>query len=52
MHDPREPHLTAMKHILFYLRGTPEYSLLQCRTSFSDPTIYTEREMIVCHLAD
>jgi hypothetical protein len=28
MHDPREPHLTAMKRILRYLRGTLDYGLL------------------------
>jgi hypothetical protein len=31
MHDPREPHLTAMKRILRYLQGTPDYGLLLCR---------------------
>jgi hypothetical protein len=25
MHDPREPHLMAMKCILCYLQGTPDY---------------------------
>jgi hypothetical protein len=29
MHDPRESHLTAMKRILRYLRGTPDYGLLR-----------------------
>jgi hypothetical protein len=28
MHDPREPHLTAMKHNLCYLQGTLDYGLL------------------------
>jgi hypothetical protein len=27
MHDPREPHLTAIKRILRYLRGTPDFGL-------------------------
>ncbi|XP_021305478.1 uncharacterized protein LOC110431103 [Sorghum bicolor] len=27
MHDPREPHLTALKRILRYLRGTVDFSL-------------------------
>jgi hypothetical protein len=27
MHDPWEPHLTAMKRILRYLQGTPDYGL-------------------------
>jgi hypothetical protein len=29
MHDPREPHLTAMKCILRYLQGTSDYGLLR-----------------------
>jgi hypothetical protein len=36
MHNPREPHLTAMKHILRYLRGMPNFSLLLRRSSSSD----------------
>jgi hypothetical protein len=28
MHDPWEPHLTAMKRTLHYLRGTLDYGLL------------------------
>jgi hypothetical protein len=27
MHDPREPHLTALKRILRYLQGTPDFGL-------------------------
>ncbi|GJU22937.1 ribonuclease H-like domain-containing protein [Tanacetum coccineum] len=27
MHDPREPHLNAMKHVLHYLRGTTDLGL-------------------------
>nr|GEU91796.1 ribonuclease H-like domain-containing protein [Tanacetum cinerariifolium] len=27
MHDPREPHLNAMKHVLCYLRGTTDLGL-------------------------
>jgi hypothetical protein len=42
MHDPREPHLTAMKRILRYLRGTPDFGLLLCRSSSSDLVIYTD----------
>jgi hypothetical protein len=39
MHDPREPHLTAMKRILRYLRGTPDFGLLLRRSSSSDLVI-------------
>jgi hypothetical protein len=28
MHDPREPHLAALKRILLYLQGTLELGLL------------------------
>jgi hypothetical protein len=32
MHDPREPHLTALKCLLRYLRGTVDYGLLLHRS--------------------
>jgi hypothetical protein len=44
MHDYRERHLTAMKHILRYLQGMPDYGLLLRRSSSSD--------LIVCMDAD
>jgi hypothetical protein len=28
MHDPRESHMTALKHILCYLQGTLDFGLL------------------------
>jgi hypothetical protein len=48
MHDPREPHLTAMKHILRYLQGTPDYGLLLRRSSGSDLVIYTDTDWAGC----
>jgi hypothetical protein len=42
MHDPREPHLTTMKRILRYLRGTPDFGLLLRRSSSSDLVVYTD----------
>jgi hypothetical protein len=42
MHDPREPHLTAMKRILRYLQRTPDYGLLLRCSSSSDLVIYTD----------
>jgi hypothetical protein len=48
MHDPREPHLTAMKRILRYLQGTPDYGLLLCRLSGSDLVVYTDADWAGC----
>jgi hypothetical protein len=48
MHDPREPHLMAMKHILRYLRGTPDFGLLLCRSSSSDLVVYTDADWAGC----
>jgi hypothetical protein len=48
MHDPQEPHLTAMKRILRYLQGTPDYGLLLCRSSGSDLIIYTDADCASC----
>jgi hypothetical protein len=36
MHDPRASHLTAMKLILRYLQGMPDYGLLLHRSSMSE----------------
>jgi hypothetical protein len=48
MHDPREPHLTAMKRILRYLQGTPGYGLLLRRSSSSDLVVYTDADWADC----
>jgi hypothetical protein len=44
MHDPREPHLMAMKRILRYLQGTPDYGLLLRRSNSSDLVVYTDAD--------
>jgi hypothetical protein len=44
MHDPRESHLTAMKRILRYLRGTPDYGLLLRRSRSTDLAVYTDAD--------
>jgi hypothetical protein len=45
MHDPREPHLTTMKRILRYLRGSLHFGLhLQRSTSSSELTVYTDAD--------
>jgi hypothetical protein len=43
MHDPREPHMTAMKRILCYLKGTPDYDLLR-HSSCSNLVVYTDTD--------
>jgi hypothetical protein len=48
MHDPREPHMTAMKRILRYLRGMPNFGLLLCRSSSSDLVVYTDVDWAGC----
>jgi hypothetical protein len=48
MHDPREPHLTAMKRIPRYLQGTPDYGLLLRRSSSSDLIVYTDADWAGC----
>jgi hypothetical protein len=48
MHDPREPHLMAMKCILRYLQGTPDYGLLLRRSSCSDLIVYTDVDCARC----
>jgi hypothetical protein len=48
MHDPREPHLMAMKRILRYLWGTPDYDLLLRRSSSSDLVVYTDADWAGC----
>jgi hypothetical protein len=41
MHTPREPHLTALKRILCYLRGSLDYGLLR-PSSTSELVVYTD----------
>jgi hypothetical protein len=48
MHGPQEPHLTAMKRILRYLLGMPDYGLLLRRSSSSDLVVYTDADWAGC----
>jgi hypothetical protein len=48
MHDPREPHLTAMKRIMWYLRGTLDFKLLLCRSSTMELRVYTDADWAGC----
>jgi hypothetical protein len=44
MHDPREPHLMAVKRILRYLQGTLDHGLLLRRASTSDLIVYSDAD--------
>jgi hypothetical protein len=48
MHNPRESHLTAMKRILCYLRGTSDYGLLLRRSRSTDLVVYTDADWAGC----
>ena len=48
MHDPSEPHFSAVKRILHYLRGTLEYGLLLRRGAASELTVYTDTDWAGC----
>jgi hypothetical protein len=48
MHDPREPHLTVMKRILRYLRGTLDFGLLLRRPSTTELRVYTDADWAGC----
>jgi hypothetical protein len=48
MHDPWESHLTAMKRILRYLRGTPDYGLLLRRSRSTNLVVYTDADWAGC----
>jgi hypothetical protein len=48
MHDPREPHLTALKRLLRYLCGTVDYGLLLHRSSSVELVVYTDADWAGC----
>jgi hypothetical protein len=48
MHTPREPHLTALKQILCYLRGSLDYDLLLRPSSTSELVVYTDADWVSC----
>ncbi|XP_066375252.1 uncharacterized mitochondrial protein AtMg00810-like [Miscanthus floridulus] len=48
MHDPREPHLTALKRLLRYLHGTVDYGLLLQRSSSTELVVYTDADWAGC----
>jgi hypothetical protein len=48
MHDPRESHLTALKRLLRYLRGTVDYGLLLHQSSSAELVVYTDADWAGC----
>jgi hypothetical protein len=48
MHEPREPHLTAMKRILRYLRVTLDFGLHLRRSSTTELRVYTDADWAGC----
>jgi hypothetical protein len=48
MHDPWEPHMSALKRILRYLQGTLDLGLHLHRTSLADLTICTDADWVGC----
>ncbi|KAL9285778.1 putative RNA-directed DNA polymerase [Arabidopsis thaliana] len=48
MHDPREPHLNALKHILRYLKGTLNYGLQLYPSDTSGLIAYTDADWAGC----
>jgi hypothetical protein len=48
MHTSREPHLTALKRILRYLRGSLDYGLLLRPSLTSELVVYTDADWVGC----
>ncbi|GKE28328.1 ribonuclease H-like domain-containing protein, partial [Tanacetum coccineum] len=48
MHDPRDPHFTALKRILRYVRGTIDHGLQLYVSSTSQLTAYTDADWAGC----
>jgi hypothetical protein len=48
MHDPREPHLSALKRILRYLRGTLHMGLLIRPSAQQDLVVYSDADWAGC----
>ncbi|GKE10789.1 ribonuclease H-like domain-containing protein [Tanacetum coccineum] len=48
MHDPRDPHFTALKRILRYVRGTLDYGLQLHVSSTTQLSAYTDADWVGC----
>ncbi|GKG22748.1 ribonuclease H-like domain-containing protein, partial [Tanacetum coccineum] len=48
MHDPQEPHLSALKRILRYVRGTLDFRLQLFSSSTTDLVAYSDADWAGC----
>lgn len=48
MHNPREPHLTALKRILRYVRGTLDFGIHIQRAPCTDLVVYSDADWAGC----
>nr|GEV82017.1 reverse transcriptase domain-containing protein [Tanacetum cinerariifolium] len=48
MHDPREPHFSALKRILRYVRGTLDYGLQLFSSSTTNLVAYSDADWVGC----
>ena len=48
MHDPQEPHLAALKRILWYIHGTLHLGLLLRPSTQSDLLVYSDADWVGC----
>ncbi|GKA56349.1 ribonuclease H-like domain-containing protein [Tanacetum coccineum] len=48
MHDPRKPHLVALKRILWYVRGTLDHGLQLHVSTTTQLTAYTDADWAGC----
>jgi hypothetical protein len=48
MHDPLESHLTALKRLLQYVRGTVDFGLVLHRSSPAELVVYTDANWAGC----
>ncbi|GJT45880.1 ribonuclease H-like domain-containing protein [Tanacetum coccineum] len=48
MHDPREPHLSALKMILQYVQGTLNYGVQLFSSSTTDLVAYSDADWVGC----
>ncbi|GJY51456.1 ribonuclease H-like domain-containing protein [Tanacetum coccineum] len=48
MHDPREPHLAALKYILHYVQGTLDFGLQLYSSSSTSLVAYSDADWVGC----